>query len=183
MKITETKIINYLEFKEKLHCFLINEYNQTNHSSIKVSPIKKWSEQLFLPNMPNSLEELDLLLLEIPKTRKVHSDGIHFQGLRYTNPNLSAFVGEPVLIRYTPNDLAEIRVFYKNQFLCNAISPDISNYEINMDDLIFARNKRKKLLKQKIQVPSSVELLIEEKKYEEITTPPKKSALKRYYNE
>ncbi len=28
-----------------------------------------------------------------------------------------------------------------------------------------------------------VELLIEEKKYEEITTPPKKSALKRYYNE
>ncbi|WP_441652485.1 Mu transposase C-terminal domain-containing protein [Enterococcus faecium] len=34
--------------------------------------------------MPNSLEELDLLLLEIPKTRKVHSDGIHFQGLRYT---------------------------------------------------------------------------------------------------
>lgn len=127
--------------------------------------------------MPSSLEELDLLLLEIPKTRKVHSDRIHFQGLRYTNPNLSAFVGEPVLIRYTPNDLAEIRVFYKNQFLCNAISPDISNYEINMDDLIFARNK------QKIQVPSSVELLIEEKKYEEITTPPKKSALKRYYNE
>ncbi|EME8160758.1 integrase core domain protein, partial [Enterococcus faecium] len=74
-------------------------------------------------------------------------------------------------------------VFYKNQFLCNAISPDISNYEINMDDLIFARNKRKKLLKQKVQVPSSVELLIEEKKYEEITTPPKKSTLKRYYNE
>lgn len=40
------------------------------------------------------------------------------------------------------------------------ISPDISNYEINMDDLIFARNKRKKLLKQKIQVPISVELLL-----------------------
>lgn len=177
------KLLTIQEFKEKLHSFLINEYNQTNHSSIKVSPIKKWSEQSFLPNMPNSLEELDLLLLEIPKNRKVHSDGIHFQGLRYTNPNLSAFVGEPVLIRYTPNDLAEIRVFYKNKFLCNAISPDISNYEINMEDLIFARNKRKKLLKQKIPVPSSVELLIEEKKYEEITPPPKKSTLKRYYNE
>ncbi|EHR4370406.1 integrase core domain protein, partial [Enterococcus faecalis] len=66
---------------------------------------------------------------------------------------------------------------------CNAISPDISNYEINMEDLVFARNKRKKLLKQKILAPSSVELLIEEKKYEEISTPPKKSTLKRYYNE
>lgn len=53
----------------------------------------------------------------------------------------------------------------------------------NKEDLIFARNKRKKLLKQKIPVPSSVELLIEEKKYEEITPPPKKSTLKRYYNE
>lgn len=47
----------------------------------------------------------------LTKSRKVHSDGIHFQGFRYTNPNLAAFVGESVLIRYTPNDLAEIRVF------------------------------------------------------------------------
>lgn len=61
--------------------------------------------------MPNTLEELNLLLLEIPKIRKVHYDGIHFQGVRYINPNLSAFVEEPVLIRYAPNDLAEIRVF------------------------------------------------------------------------
>ncbi|EMW6189310.1 hypothetical protein AAFD55_001116 [Enterococcus faecium] len=56
MKTTATKkLLTIQEFKEKLRCFLINEYNQTNHSSIKVSPIKKWSEQLFLPNMPNSL--------------------------------------------------------------------------------------------------------------------------------
>ncbi len=122
-------------------------------------------------------------MLEIPKTRKIHSDGIHFQGLRYTNPNLTAFVGESVLIRYTPNDLAEIRVFFKNKFLCTAISPDISNYEINMDDLISARNKRKRLLKQKINAPSSMELLIEEKKAEEIVSPSKKSTLKRYYND
>lgn len=34
------KLLTIQEFKEKLHSFLINEYNQTNHSSIKVSPIK-----------------------------------------------------------------------------------------------------------------------------------------------
>lgn len=50
--------------------------------------------------MTNSLEELELLLLEIPKSRKIHSADIHFQGLRYTNINLSAFVGESVLIPY-----------------------------------------------------------------------------------
>ena len=40
--------------------------------------------------MPSSLEQLDLLLLEIPKSRKIHSDGIHFQGFRYSNTNLAA---------------------------------------------------------------------------------------------
>lgn len=177
------ELLTIHDFKEKLHCFLIEEYNQTPHSSIKKAPTKKWNDHLFLPNMPQSLEELDLLLLAIPKSRKVHSDGIHFQGFRYINPNLAAFVGESVLIRYTPNDLAEIRVFYKNQFLCTAISPDLSTYEISMPDLITARNKRKRLLKQKLNAPSTIDLLIEEKKTEESIKPPKKSTLKRYYNE
>ncbi|WP_438785504.1 Mu transposase C-terminal domain-containing protein [Enterococcus sp. DIV0421] len=96
---------------------------------------------------------------------------------------MAAFVGESVLIRYTPNDLAEIRVFYKNQFLCTAISPDLSTYEISMPDLITARNKRKRLLKQKLNAPSTIDFLIEEKKTEESIKPPKKSTLKRYYNE
>ncbi|MDN8837090.1 Mu transposase C-terminal domain-containing protein, partial [Staphylococcus aureus] len=75
----------------------------------------------FLPNMPSILEQLDLLLLEIPKSRKVLSDGIHFQGFRYSNTNLEAYVGVFVLIRYNPNDMADIRVFYRDEFLCTAI--------------------------------------------------------------
>ena len=71
---------------------------------------------IFFPNMPSSLEQLDLLLLEIPKSRKIHSDGIHFQGFRYSNTNLAAYVGEYVLIRYNPNDMAEIRVFIEMNF-------------------------------------------------------------------
>lgn len=71
---------------------------------------------IIFPNMPSSLEQLDLLLLEIPKSRKIHSDGIHFQGFRYSNTNLAAYVGEYVLIRYNPNDMAEIRVFIEMNF-------------------------------------------------------------------
>ncbi|GAB5881222.1 hypothetical protein JMUB7530_27820 [Staphylococcus aureus] len=37
------------------------------------------------------------------------------------NNNLAAYVGEYVLIRYNPNDMAEIRVFYRDEFLCTAI--------------------------------------------------------------
>jgi putative transposase len=39
--------------------------------------------------MPDSLE-LDLLLLTVAKPRKIHPDGIHFQGLRYLDPVLAA---------------------------------------------------------------------------------------------
>lgn len=48
--------------------------------------------------MPESLENLDLFLLNVAKPRKTHSDGIHFQGLRYMNASLAALVGETVII-------------------------------------------------------------------------------------
>ncbi|GAB5856780.1 hypothetical protein JMUB7552_27180 [Staphylococcus aureus] len=78
--------------------------------------------------------------LEIPKSRKVHSDGIHFQGFRYSNTNLAAYVGEYVLIRYNPNDMAEIRVFYRDEFLCTAICPEIADYSIDIKDIQHARS-------------------------------------------
>lgn len=52
-----------------------------------------------------------------------------------------------------------------------------------MPDLITASNKRKKLLKQKLNSPSAIDLLVEEKKTDDIVKPPKKTTLKRYYNE
>lgn len=43
--------------------------------------------------MPESLEQLDLLLMQEVGTRKVRRDGIHFQGLRYLSLTLAAYVG------------------------------------------------------------------------------------------
>jgi putative transposase len=56
----------------------------------------------FLPQMPESLEHFDQLLLTVPKTRRVRPDGIHFMGMRYIDPTLAAYVGEEVLLRYDP---------------------------------------------------------------------------------
>jgi putative transposase len=69
--------------------------------------------------MPDSLEKLDLLLLTIAKPRKVQQDGIHFQSLKYIDKVLASYVGELVTIRYNPRDMAEIRVFYQDKFLCS----------------------------------------------------------------
>ena len=52
--------------------------------------------------MPESLEQLDLLLLTVAKGRRVQQDGIHFQGQRYLDTTLAAYVGEDVTIRYDP---------------------------------------------------------------------------------
>lgn len=101
--------------------------------------------------MPKSLEELDLLLLQISKSRKIRSYGIHFQGFRYVNSNLSAFVGDSVQIRYNPQDFAEIRVFFQNKFLCTVITPELSNFKVGIKDIVAARNKRKQSLKKNPQ--------------------------------
>jgi len=57
------------------------------------------------PNMPESLEQLDLLLLTVPRTRRVRPDGIRCMGMRYIDPTLAAYVGEEVLLRYDPRDV------------------------------------------------------------------------------
>jgi Mu transposase, C-terminal len=51
--------------------------------------------------------------------------GIHFQGLRYLDPTLAAYVGEPVTIRYDPRDVAELRIFHDGVLLCRAICPSL----------------------------------------------------------
>ena len=82
--------------------------------------------------MPESTEQLDLLLLTVPTARRVHQDGIHFQALRYLDLTLAAYVGETVTIRYDPRDLAEIRVFHEGRFLCRAICPELAGTTIGL---------------------------------------------------
>ena len=116
----------------------------------KEPPIDRWSSKGFLPQLPESLEKLDLLLLAVAKPRKVHQDGIYFQNLRYIDPVLAAYVGESIVIRYDPRDVAEIRVFYQNKFLCRAICQELAGEVISLKDITRARNQRKKELKEVI---------------------------------
>lgn len=86
----------------------------------------RWVAGGFLPQLPESLEQLDLLLLTVPRTRRVQQDGIHLHGLRYLDAVLAAYVREEVVIRYDPADLAEIRVFHQGRFLCRAICAELA---------------------------------------------------------
>lgn len=105
-------LLNLPELARELERYLIGEYLVTPHRTTGQAPQARWEAGGFLPQMPASLEQLDLLLLTVAKTRKVHSDGIQFMGVRYIDPTLAAYLGGQVLLRYDPRDLAELRVFY-----------------------------------------------------------------------
>ena len=65
-----------------------------------------------------------MLLLRVPKPRKVGRDGIRFMGQRYVEPTLAAFVGEQVDVLYDPRDLAEVRIYHDGAFVCRALCPE-----------------------------------------------------------
>jgi putative transposase len=85
-------------------------------------PITRWQKGGFLPAMPDGLEQLDMLLVHVPKPRKVLRDGIRLMGRRYVEPTLAAFVGEQVEAVYDPRDLTEIHVYHQGRFVCRALS-------------------------------------------------------------
>lgn len=136
--------------------FIVEVYNQRVHSETGQVPQARWDAGGFLPQMPESLEQLDLLLLTVAKPRKVHPDGVHFQGLRYLDPVLAAYVGEPVVIRYDPRDLAEIRIYFKDAYLCRAICPDLADRTVSLKDITAARNARRRELTQGIRARASL---------------------------
>ncbi len=55
----------------------LNRYNMEVHSETGVPPQVRW-ETSFLPRLPDSRADLDLLLLQVVKARRIRPDGIHF---------------------------------------------------------------------------------------------------------
>ncbi len=91
------------------------------------------------------------MLLTVAKPRVVHRDGIRFQGLRYLDLTLAAYVGEPVTVRYDPRDLGEIRVFHHGRFLCRAIAPELADRTISLRELQAARTAQRRALRTQLK--------------------------------
>jgi putative transposase len=131
--------------------FIVTNYNARVHGAVGASPVAAWRGAGWLPRMPESLEQLDALLVMVAKPRVVHRDGIHFEGLRFFDPTLAAYVGEPVTIRYDPRDVGEIRVFHRNTFLCRAVSPEHAGQSITLKDVQAARIAHRRHLRGEIR--------------------------------
>jgi putative transposase len=132
----------------EIETYLIGDYLATPHSTTGQASQARWEAGGFLPQMPDSLERLDLLLLTVTRTRRVQQDGIRFMGMRYIDPTLAAYVGEEIMLRYDPRDVAEVRVFHQGQFLCRAVCQELAGTTVPLRDIVSARNRRRRELRQ-----------------------------------
>ena len=143
--------LSLAELDAALMAFIVETYNQRPHSQIDEAPHAAWRGAGWLPRMPDSLDALDLLLITVAKPRMVQRDGIHFQGLRYIDTTLAAFVGKSVTIRFDPRDVSEIRVFHQNRFLCRAVSPEYADRTVTLKDIETARKAYRRSLRSQIR--------------------------------
>lgn len=144
-------LLTLTAFEARFLTFLLDEYHQRPQRELAAPPQVLWEGSGFLPRLPDTLAELDLLLLTVAKQRRVQRDGIYFQGLRYVDPVLAAYVGESVVIRYDPRDLAEIRVYHRDAFVCRAICPALANQTVSLKEIVQARRQRLRELRGTIQ--------------------------------
>jgi putative transposase len=135
------------EFDAGFRAFLLDVYHRRENAETKMPPVERWEAKGFLPRMPDSLEHLDLLLIQVAKSRQVRVDGIHFQNLRYISTTLAAYVGETVTLRIDPRDMAEIRVFHNERFLCRAVCAELAGATVPLRDILRARNRRRRELR------------------------------------
>ena len=146
-------------FEQHFRTWLLEDYHTRVHEETKCQPAERWEAGGFVPRMPKSLEQLDLLLLTVAKTRRVQQDGIRFQGYRYLDPTLAGYTREEVVIRYDPADLAEIRVFYHDRFLCRAVCQELAGSTVSLKEIEKARAERRKQIKAGL---STREALVEQ---------------------
>lgn len=186
-------VLSLAEFETNWRAFLLEDYHQRTHSETGQAPKARWEAGAWLPRLPESLEQLDLLLLTVAATRRVHQDGIRFQGLRYLDLTLAGYVGEDVTVRYDPRDMAEIRVYHQEQFVCRAVCQEIAEQTLSLKEIITARRQRRKELREQLSSrEAAVKLLLQvhQSPTEAVETQgpsqlsePSPPRLKRYYNE
>jgi putative transposase len=166
-KLNSSPTLTLSAFDRLLRAFILETYHERVNEGTHQSPRTAWSAGGFVPRMPESLEHLDLLLLTVARTRRVRQEGIRFNNFWYMDTTLSAYVGEDVVIRYDPRDLAEIRVYHKDTFVCRAVCFELSGTTPSIKDLTRARNRQRRRHSETIRAKRKVVA-----EYRDVSQPP-----------
>ena len=74
-------ILTLADFDTRFLRLLLDVYHRRECAETKTTPVERWEAKGFLPRMPDSLEQLDLLLIHVARRTqgKIHS----LRGLQY----------------------------------------------------------------------------------------------------
>lgn len=148
---TVRAVLTLEQLEQMFKTWLLTEYLPREHSETNMTPKERWESFPFVPRMPDSIEQLDLLLLTVAKTRRVRRDGIRFSGFRYFDVGLTGYVGEDVTIRFDPRDLSQILVYSNNSLICRANCFELSGKTVTLKDVRQARNHEAKMQRQHLR--------------------------------
>ncbi len=93
--------------------------------------------------MPESLEQLDLLLLTVKKARREQQDGIRNSGLRNIDLTLAAYVGEEVLRGKTSETSRRSESYKRADSLYRAICQELVGETLALREVIRERERRR----------------------------------------
>lgn len=135
--------------------FYIHLYHSATHSSLEMTPYEKVQITAMARNeMPNE-RDLDFCLMDVDKAT-VRSSGIQKFGTKgkarwYTSPELKAYVGNEVIIRYDPLHIGSIYVFDPKtggDYICTATNAHAMTFDASQDDIKAHQKKRAKRKKE-----------------------------------
>lgn len=167
------------ELQARFEAFVCGVYHQRVHGTTGEAPVVRWQKGGFLPVMPDTLEQLDMLLVHVPKPRKVLRDGIRLLGRRYVEPTLAAFVGERVIVLYDPRDLTEVHVYHEGRFICRALSPE----HLAAPSLPEIQRARRKAKKRDMNTPIAMEAAADDDRTAPAPRPTTVRGLRLYATE
>jgi putative transposase len=144
------------QFDVSFRTWVLETYHHHQQRRLKGTPLDRWQQGTWLPRLPESQAQLDLLLLREGTSRQVHQEGIFFHGYRYMETKLTGCVGETVIMYYDPLDLATISVYVKDgpneeRFLCQAWCQELGDQTVSLKELVSARNAHRKQLHVRIE--------------------------------
>ena len=114
-------------FEQHFRTWLLEDYHHPSPRGNRSASLPSAGKREdFCHECPGRSNSSICCCLTVAKTRRVQQDGIRFQGYRYLDPTLAGYVKEEVVIRYDPADMAEIRVFYHDRFLCRAVCQELA---------------------------------------------------------
>jgi putative transposase len=143
----EQPLLSLSEFEAIFRIWLLDTYHTRVHTETEAAPRERWLDSGVIPVLPGNETQLDLLLFQPRRHRIVHQEGITLLSAWYMHPLLAGHVGDAVIIRYDPMDLAEMWVYEAEQeehFICRAQCVERGGQAVSLQEIAAERTKRRK---------------------------------------